>query len=130
MRVLWSLPQAAPVLLRHLAAYVDLVGEDLGRARRDWEARWSATGLAAAAAFLAVMMGCLGVVAGTWDTPHRLTAIACMFGLFVLCSLIALAYRSRLVRSQTPFMADVRREWGADRAILNHILSGDDDQHA
>jgi uncharacterized membrane protein YqjE len=130
MRALWSLPQAAPVLLRHLAAYVDLVGEDLGRARRDWEAWLSATGLAAAAAFFAVMMGCLAVVAGTWDTPHRLTAIAWMGGVFLACAVFALLYRSRVVRSQAPFMADVRREWREDRAILNRILSGDDDQHA
>lgn len=129
MRGLWSLPQAAPVLLRHLAAYVDLAGENLGRAGGDLKAHLTATALAAAAGFLAVLMGCLYVVAGTWDTPHRLAAIGWMGGVFFACALLALLYRSRMARSQPPFMADVRREWREDRAILNRILSGDDDQH-
>lgn len=127
MSVLWSLPQAAPVLLRHLAAYVDLAGEDLGRAQKDWVARLSATVLAAFAAFLAVMMGCLYVVASTWDTPHRLTSIAWMGGTFLTFAVLALLYRSRVARSQSPFMADVRREWREDRALLDHILSRDEE---
>ena len=34
MRVLWSLPKAAPALLRHLGAYVELAALDLERAKR------------------------------------------------------------------------------------------------
>ena len=35
MRVLWSLPKAAPALLRHLGAYVELAALDFERAKRD-----------------------------------------------------------------------------------------------
>ncbi len=127
MRVLWSLPEAAPVLLRHLAAYVDLALQDLGRAKRDWAVRLSATVLAGAAGFFAVMMGCLGVIATTWDTPHRLAAIAWMGGGFLALAVLALLYRSQILRTQSPFMSNVRREWQEDRVILDHILSSDAD---
>ena len=38
MRVLWLLPKAAPALLRHIGAYVELVAFDLEQSRRDFAA--------------------------------------------------------------------------------------------
>jgi uncharacterized membrane protein YqjE len=125
MRVLWSLPEAAPVLLRHLAAYADLVAQDLGTARRDWSAQLSAAVVAAGAVFFAVMMGCVGVIASTWDTPHRLTAIAWLGGGFLVVAVLAVVYRSQMLRAQSPFLATVKRDWHEDRVILDRILSPD-----
>jgi hypothetical protein len=47
VRLLWSLPKAAPALLRHLAAYIDLAGLDLARAHKEIAAQLVATGIAA-----------------------------------------------------------------------------------
>ena len=39
MRLLWSLPKAAPALLRHIVGYAELAGQDLEQTQRDLGAR-------------------------------------------------------------------------------------------
>jgi uncharacterized membrane protein YqjE len=125
MRLLWSLPKAAPALLRHLAAYVDLAGLDLAKAQGEIAAQLLAWIVVAVCALFAVLMGCLLVVAYTWDTPHRVAAIAWMGGGFLFIGAAAAAYRAKAARARTPFFASVRREWQEDRVLLERILSSD-----
>jgi uncharacterized membrane protein YqjE len=66
------------------------------------------------------------VVALTWDTPHRVSAIGWMAGSFLLVAIIALLYRSNVVSAQAPFLGTVRREWAEDRVILEKILAEED----
>ncbi len=127
MRLLWSLPKAAPALLRHLAAYVDLASLDLARARREIAAEFLATAIAAICGLFAVLLGCLAVVAYAWDTPHRVTAIAWMGGGFLGVAIVAAAYRANAVRAKSEFLASVRRAWEEDRVLLERILSSDQD---
>jgi uncharacterized membrane protein YqjE len=84
VRLLWSLPKAAPALLRHLAAYVDLASLDLARTCREITAEFLASAIVAICVLFAILMGCLAVVALTWDTPYRVTAIAWMGGGFLV----------------------------------------------
>lgn len=123
MRLLWLLPKAAPALLRHLVAYVDLVSLDLGRAQRELAAELVISAVLAICALFALLMGCLAVVAYTWDTPYRMTAIAWMGGGFLVATIAAAAYRIKAVRAKSEFLGSVRREWHADRALLERILS-------
>jgi uncharacterized membrane protein YqjE len=125
--MLWSLPKAAPALLRHLAAYIDLASLDLARAYRETAAELVASAIIVIGGLFAVFMGCLAVVAYTWDTPHRLSAIGWMGGGFLAVALVAAAYRSRIVRAKSPFMDSVRREWQEDRVLLERILSSEED---
>ena len=127
MRLLWLLPKAAPALLRHLAAYVDLAGLDLARARREIAAEFLATAVAAVSGLFALLLGCLAVVAYTWDTPHRVTAIVWMGGGFLAVAIAAAAYRANAVRAKSQLLASVRRAWEEDRVLLEHILSSDQD---
>lgn len=127
MRLLWSLPKAAPALLRHLAAYVDLASLDLARARREIAAEFLATAIAAVSCLFAMFMGCLAVVAYTWDTPHRVAAIVWMGGGFLGVAIVAAAYRANAVRAKSEFLASVRRAWEEDRVLLERILSSDQD---
>ena len=127
MRLLWSLPKAAPALLRHLAAYIDLASLDLARSQREIAAELLASAMLGICALFAVLMGCLWVIAYTWDTTHRLSAIAWMGGGFVLASVVAAVYRSRAARGRSQFLASVRREWQEDRVLLERILSSDQD---
>ena len=76
MRVLWSLPKAAPALLRHLGAYVELAALDLERAKRDAVGGIIVSLIILVCSLFALLMGCAAVIAVTWDTPHRLAAIA------------------------------------------------------
>ncbi len=127
MRLLWLLPKAAPVLLRHFVAYAELAGLDLAKTQRDVASQLLATALIIMGTFFAVFMGCLLVVAYTWDTPHRIAAIAWMGGGFLFIVVVAALLRSNISRTQSPFLSSVRREWQEDRVILERILSSDED---
>jgi uncharacterized membrane protein YqjE len=127
VRLLWSLPKAAPALLRLLGAYVDLASLDLARAQREIAAELLASAIIVICGLFAVFLGCLAVVAYTWDTPHRVTAIAWMGGGFVLAAIVAAICRSNVARDKSLFLASVRREWQQDRVLLERILSSDQD---
>jgi uncharacterized membrane protein YqjE len=123
MRLLWSLPRAAPALLRHLAAYADLAGYDLERTQRDFSASLVVFVVVALSLFFAILMGCAAVVALTWDTPQRLMAILWMCGGFAVVAVVAILYRAKVAREQAPFLASVRQAWQQDRVVLERILS-------
>jgi uncharacterized membrane protein YqjE len=127
VRLLWLLPKAAPALLRHLAAYADLASLDLARARREIAAEFLGAAVAAISTLFALFMGCLAVVAYTWDTPHRVSAIAWMGGGFLALAIAAAAYRANAARAKSQLLASVRREWQEDRVLLERILSSDQD---
>ena len=126
MRGLWSLPKAAPALLRHLAAYAELAALDFARAQRELGSIVIACGCVALCGFFFVLLACLGVIAYFWDTPYRLTAIGCLAGGFLAAAVIMLAYASRLSRDRAPFLADLRREWQKDKVILEHAFSDEE----
>jgi uncharacterized membrane protein YqjE len=125
--MLWSLPKAAPALLRHVAAYVELVSLDLARAQKEITTELLALAVVAICGLFAVFMGCLIVVAYTWDTPYRVAAIAWMGGGFVVVAIAAAAYRANASRAKSQFLASVRQEWQQDRVLLERILSSDQD---
>jgi uncharacterized membrane protein YqjE len=127
VRGLWSLPKAAPALMRHIGAYLELVGLDLARAHREITAQVIASAIAAVCVLFAVFMTCLGVVAYTWDTSYRVAAIAWMGGGFFLIAIVALIYGFSLARSRSSLFTDVRREWQQDRVLLERLLSADED---
>ena len=127
MRGLWSLPKAAPALMRHIGAYVELVGLDLARAHREITAQVIASAIAAICVLFALFLTCLGVVAYTWDTSYRVVAIAWMGGGFLVVAIVALIYGFSLARSRSSLFTDVRREWQEDRVLLERLLSADED---
>jgi uncharacterized membrane protein YqjE len=123
MRVLWLLPKAAPALLRHIGAYAELVALELEQSRRDLSVNVLAGVVAGVCVFFAVLMGCVVIVALTWDTPYRVPAIAWTGGGFLAVAVLALIYRSRVIKSQEPFLASVKREWQEDILVLEGILA-------
>ena len=127
MRLLWSLPKAAPALLRHILGYVELAVQDLDQLQRDFGARLLAAVIVGICVFFLLLTGCLLVVALTWDTPHRVAAIVWMGVAFLVIAVIAVGYHFQVLTAQPPFLATVRREWKEDRVILDHILSPDEE---
>lgn len=123
MRLLWSLPKAAPAILRHFLAYFALATDDLAQSYRDFGARVIASVIFLFSLLFLVLVACLAVVALTWDTPHRLAAIGWMGATFFVIALFAGLYRSRVIGGQAAFLGTVRREWAEDRVILERILS-------
>ena len=127
MRLLWSLPKAAPALLRHILGYVELAVQDVDQLQRDFGARLLAAVIVGICVFFLLLTGCLLVVALTWDTPHRIAAIVWMGVTFLVIAVIAVAYRFRVLSAPPRFLATVQREWKEDRVILDHILSPDEE---
>ncbi|HEX3395560.1 MAG TPA: phage holin family protein [Steroidobacteraceae bacterium] len=127
MRGLWSLPKAAPALMRHIGAYIELAGLDLARAQREITAQVVAVAVAAICVLFAVFLACLGLIAYAWDTPYRVAVIAWMAGGFLVIAIGAAVYRARAARARSPLLSDVRREWQEDRVILERILASDKD---
>ena len=123
MRLLWSLPKAAPALLRHAAAYVELAVLDVTRAKREWESEVLALALLALCAIFALLLGCILVIALTWDGPHRVAAIAWMIGVFAAAALAAALYRAKVVKEKSQLFASVRQQWQEDRVLMERILS-------
>ena len=123
MRVLWLLPKAAPALLRHIGAYVELLALDLEQSRRDLTVNILAAVVAGVCVFFAVLMGCVVIVALTWDTPYRVPAVAWTGGAFLVAAVLALIYRSKVLKDQPPFLASVKREWQEDVVVLANILA-------
>jgi uncharacterized membrane protein YqjE len=114
------------VLLRHLAAYGELVALDFGRAQREIASQLIIVLVMSICGLFAVLFACFGVIAYTWDTPYRVAAIAWMAGGFALIAVIAAVLRSRQAKARSPFLADAQREWQEDRVLLERILSGED----
>ena len=127
MRLLWSLPKAAPALLRHVLAYAELTGQDLEQMQRDFGARLLVGVIVGICVFFLMLTGCLVVLAMTWDTRHRVSAIVWMGVGFLVVAVIAAAYRFQVLSRQAPFLATVRREWHEDRVILDRILSPEEE---
>ena len=123
MRVLWLLPKAAPALLRHIGAYVELVALELDKSRRDLSVNILAGVVAGVCVFFTVLMGCVVIVALTWDTPYRVQAVAWTGGAFLAAAVLALIYRSKAMKAQEPFLASVKREWQEDVVVLESILA-------
>jgi uncharacterized membrane protein YqjE len=127
MRLLWSLPKAAPALLRHILAYAELAVQDLDQIQREFGVRLFAAVIVGICVFFLILTACLLVIAMTWDTPHRVAAIIWMGVAFLVVAVIAVAYRYQVLRAQARFLATVRREWAQDRVILDRILSPDEE---
>ena len=127
MRLFWLLPKAAPALLRHLAAYAELAGLDFARAHREFSARLVSLAVLVICGLFTAFLAVLTVIALTWDTPYRVPAVATMGGAFLLAALIAAVYAFRLSSRQTPFLATLRREWDADRVLLEHLMAAEEE---
>ncbi|MDP9012804.1 MAG: phage holin family protein [Pseudomonadota bacterium] len=123
MRLLWLLPKVAPLLLRHIMAYVDLAGQELEQTQREFGARIIAAAVLGVCVFFLILSGCLLVLAMTWDTPYRVVAVGWMAGVFLLAAIIAAVYGRQVAKRQAPFFGTVRREWQEDRAILERLLA-------
>lgn len=123
MRVLWLLPKAAPALLRHIGAYIELVALELEQSRRELTVNVVAAVVAGVCVFFALLMGCVVIVALTWDTPYRVPAVAWTGGAFLAVAVLALIYRSKAMKDQAPFLASVKREWQEDVVVLESILA-------
>jgi uncharacterized membrane protein YqjE len=106
------LPRLLQALLRHLFAYGELAYEESRLAAQRIRRRLVGIAIACMAAMLALMMGCVWVLAATWDGPDRMIAVGALCIGFLLIALIAIAYAVGGTR-RAPFQ-QLRAEWHSD----------------
>jgi uncharacterized membrane protein YqjE len=111
-----ALASLVPALVRHVVAYGDLLCEETGDALRVWRRRALGLVLAVIAASLALLLGCVAVIAATWDGPHRLSAVIALCVAFAVIALLGFWYANAGFAPDQPRPFErLRAEWDADR---------------
>ena len=124
------LPRVAPVLVRHLGAYVELLMQDLARGRAGFARQLTMLMIAAFGFAGAAVMLCVAILAASWDTTHRMTAVYSLLAFFVGLSGLAAAQAARLRSKQPPLFAGLEREWRLDRVLVARVLSNQDESQS
>jgi hypothetical protein len=106
-------------LLRHLFAYGELVREETADALRLLQRRAVGLAVAVAAGSMALLWGCVWLVAANWDGPNRLRVLGALCIGFTLIALLGGWYAGtgRAPGQPRPFER-LRAEWRADRQQL------------
>jgi uncharacterized membrane protein YqjE len=111
-----ALSRLLPALVRHAVAYGDLLCEETGDALRVWRRRVLGLAVGVIAGSLALLLGCVAVIAATWDGPHRLSAVIALCVAFAVIALLGLWYANAgLAPDQPRPFERLRAEWDADR---------------
>jgi hypothetical protein len=125
LSVLEALPRLALAVLRHLIGYGELLYEEGGEVARRLRRSLVGFAIAAVAGFIALELGCLWIIAATWNGPNRLTAVGALCIGFALIAVISAAYAGNVQSAggHRPF-ARVREEWQADMEELAALEAG------
>jgi uncharacterized membrane protein YqjE len=115
-----------PVVLRHLDAYAEVVGEDAREATAFVARRLILLLIAGACAFVALLMLCSWLVILAWDTPWRAWTAASLVILFggVAVALAWPALRGRAGQDAL-FFHRIRNELSRDRELIARAFDGD-----
>jgi uncharacterized membrane protein YqjE len=114
-----------PAILRHLQAYAEVVGEDAREATEFLARRLLALLVAAACAFVALLMACAWILVLAWDTPWRAWIAG---GLALLFAIVAVALIMPMLRRGTGervlFFPRIRYELERDRELIERAVDG------
>jgi protein-S-isoprenylcysteine O-methyltransferase Ste14 len=89
-----SFSRLVPLVLRHLDAYTEIAEKDAQDALSAMARRAALAMIAFAAAFVSVLMACIGIIAVSWEGPHRvLVPVALAIAFAAVAALTWLAAR-------------------------------------
>jgi uncharacterized membrane protein YqjE len=122
MLSLTSFSRLVPLVLRHLDAYTEIAERDAQDALSALARRAVLAMIAFATALVSVLMACIGIIAVSWEGPHRglvPVALAAVFAAVAAWTWFA----ARRHRAGNPtLLAGVRAEIAKDRALLERAL--------
>jgi uncharacterized membrane protein YqjE len=120
--VLELLARLTSALFRHLAAYVDLAFEEAGDAARVLRRQLLGLAVVLMAGTVALLMGCVWVIAAAWSGPYRMDAIGALCIGFVLIAAGGLWYANTGIAPGEPRPFDrLREEWREDLRDLGTV---------
>jgi hypothetical protein len=114
---------AANVVVRHAGAYTDLIMSDLESMWNGLVGQVWAGIVLVAALLLTVMLGCVWIIAITWNTDRRGTAIAILATFFLGVAALAYRHLRSLAGSFPRGLSRTARAWGQDRLFLEDVLN-------
>lgn len=116
-----------PAVLRHLDAYAEIAGEDARDAVVAIARRLLALLIAAAAAFIALLMFCVWLLALTWDGPWRTwTAAGLAIAFAVGAGVLAIPVLRRRTKPDELLFTRLRQELNRDRVLIDRAMNGGD----
>ena len=116
------LSTVAAIAVRHAGAYTDLILSDLDAASAALGRRLLAAAVMAGALVFAILMGCVWLIAATWDTVAHFWVIAGLLGLFLAIAAAAF-WRLKLLTAGAPgVLPQTAGEWTKDRRLLEELL--------
>jgi uncharacterized membrane protein YqjE len=116
------LSAVASIAVRHAGAYTDLILSDLDAASAALGQRLLAAAAMACALVFAILMGCVWLLAATWNTAAHYWVIAGLLGLFLAIAAAAF-WRLRLLTAGAPgVLPQTAGEWAKDRQLLEELL--------
>jgi uncharacterized membrane protein YqjE len=116
------LSAVAAIAVRHAGAYTDLILSDLDAASAALGRRLLAAAVMACALVFAILMGCVWLIAATWETVARYWVIAGLLGLFLAIAAAAF-WRLRLLTAGAPgVLPQTAGEWAKDRRLLEELF--------
>jgi uncharacterized membrane protein YqjE len=116
------LSTVAAIAVRHAGAYTDLILSDLDAASAALGQRLVAAAVMVCALVFAILMGCVWLIAATWETVARYWVIAGLLGLFLAIAAAAF-WRLRLLTAGAPgVLPQTAGEWAKDRRLLEELL--------
>ena len=116
------LSAVAAIAVRHAGAYTDLILSDLDAASAALGRRLLAAAVMACALVFAILMGCVWLIAATWETVARYWVIAGLLGLFLAIAAAAF-WRLKLLTAGAPgVLPQTAGEWAKDRRLLEELF--------
>jgi uncharacterized membrane protein YqjE len=116
------LSAVASIAVRHAGAYTDLILSDLEAASTAFGRRLLAAAVMACAMVLGVVMGCIWLIAATWDTAARTWVIAGLLGVFVAIAAAAFWRLKQLSAGGRGVLPQTAGEWAKDRRLLEELF--------
>lgn len=114
-----ALLRLVPALLRHVVAYGDLFVEESSAAARSLRRQLLGVAVVLTAGGVAALMGCVWIIAATWEGPHRMQAIGALCIGFGLVALIGAWYaNSGVLPGQPRPFERLHAEWRQDLTQL------------
>lgn len=113
--VLELLSRLLSALIRHFAAYADLLSDEAGDALRLLRRQILGLAVVLVAGIVALLMGCAWVIAASWNGPYRLDVMAALCIGFLLIALGGVWYASSGIAPGAPRPFErLRAEWHED----------------
>jgi uncharacterized membrane protein YqjE len=123
--VMSRLGGSASTLADHAAAYAEVIVADVEASSRSAASRlWAGALLVVALAFT-LAIGCVWLIAATWDTSAHTPVMIGLLLLGVVTASSALLVLNRQRRAAPRLMALTLAEWAKDRCLLKEVLSAD-----